>query len=72
MRAGEYERKYDEEPPEPVDDTITMGTTPDPDFESSPDVTVDGSVDRGEGHESDAEGESEPSGLISRLRNLLF
>lgn len=71
MHANEYERKYDEEPPEPVNDAITMGTTPDPDFESAPDVAVDGSISRdepGENHDD----QSQSEGVLTRLRNWLF
>lgn len=49
MNASEYERKYDEEAPEPVDDAITMGTIPEPNFDSSSDVAVDGSIDTNRG-----------------------
>lgn len=71
MHAREYERKYDEEPPEPVDDAITMGTTPDPNFESSPDVAVDGSINRDRPDETpDAQASSK--GILTRLRDWIF
>jgi len=72
MHAREYERKYDETPPEPVDETITMGTTPEPDFDSSPDVAVDGSVDRGTEPGDEREDAVEQAGFLTRLRNWLF
>lgn len=70
MRANEYQRKYDEQPPEPVDNTITLGTTPDASFDSSPDVAVDGSIDTGKGTEPDTNQQN--TGLLSRLRNWLM
>jgi len=73
MHADEYERKYDEEPPAPVDDAITMGTTPEPDFDSSPDVAVDGSVDRDNGsREDDTEHQGGRRSLFDRLRDTLY
>ena len=72
MQADQYERKYDEEPPEPVNDAITMGTAPEPDFESSPDVAVDGSIDTAEEKEPDSSQKQEGSGLLVRLRNWLY
>jgi hypothetical protein len=72
MRADQYERKYDEKPPEPVDNAITMGTTPKPDFESSPDVAVDGSIDTADEKERNTGQEQRESGLLARLRNWLY
>lgn len=71
MQPDDYERRYDEEAPEPVDDAITMGTTPEPDFESSPDVAVDGSIDTHDAREADSSQNQDKGGLLTRLRNWL-
>ena len=71
MQPTEYERQYGEEPPEAVDDAITMGTTPEPDFESSPDVAVDGSIDTGNDQEANSNQQQGDSSLLGRLWNWL-
>jgi hypothetical protein len=55
MLTSEYERKYETELPDAMDDMGTVGTRPDPEFDSSPDVSVDGSIqrDHDEGRDSD-------------------
>lgn len=75
MDAEEYEGTYDATPPQPVseDETIVMGTTPEPDFESSPDVAIDGSI-KTEEQEADADSgrESFDYGLLGKIRRFLF
>lgn len=72
MQPSEYERQYAEEPPEPVDDAITMGTTPEPDFESSPDVATDGSIDTDNSNQREQSSQQSGSGgLLARLRDWL-
>lgn len=57
--------------PKPMDpkDMGRLGSIPKPEFESSPDVNVDGSVNYGP-EEKPEEENSEPSGLISRFLGL--
>lgn len=72
MEASEYERKFDEEPPEPIDGAITMGTTPEPDFDSSPDVAVDGSVNRSDAEYRKSQDQQRANtGWIAKIRNWL-
>lgn len=70
MHPEEYERKYDKELPKAMDDVTTVGTTPDVAFESSPDVAVDGSIERGDDRAD--EDENDRGGLLGRLREWLF
>jgi len=70
MPPEEYERRYDEDRPESVE-PITFGTTPDPDFDSSPDVAADGSIKRPRGDDQKKSGDT-PSGLLARIWNWLF
>jgi len=72
MQPSEYERQYDEDAPEPVDNAITMGTTPDPNFESSPDVAIDGSINTDDSNEKEQNSQQDGSGgLLARLREWL-
>jgi len=58
--------------PDALDDTETQtyGTTPDPEFESSPDVAVDGSVEAGQHDSTPAPDETSESGLTATARRV--
>lgn len=58
---GEVVHEEDEiVPPEPLDPEYTVGTTPDPEYDSSPPVSLKG--------DEDPDGQS--TGLLGRLRSL--
>jgi predicted nucleic acid-binding Zn-ribbon protein len=58
--------------PDALDDTDTQtyGTTPDPEFESSPDVAVDGSVGASQHDSTPAPGEASRYGLTATARHV--
>lgn len=71
MLTSEYERKYDTEVPDAIEDMETVGTRPDPEFDSSPDVSVDGSIQRDHDEKQESD-KNEDHTRLSRRQILLL
>lgn len=67
MSANELEQRTSGvNAPDPIEVDRTAGTTPKPDFDSSPDVAVDGSIKRSEDDTEPATTTGQ-SGLVARV-----